>query len=165
MEMEEHNYKYFTQDGSRYTSKRIGYFALCLALFWLFMAIGILIVGIKDGNIFGEKNWYWIFGLIVFCVQIRIFAQQMTIDCAAGTMSKSYFGLFKKEIRIEEIQKFETLRHLAIALHNGTDIIVVTRDHKSIKMLERIGRTKNVEPILMEIRQLIQLNQLDTQRV
>ena len=162
--MEEHNYKYFTQDGSRFTSKRIGYFALFLSLFWLFMAIAVLTLGIRGGNVFGEKNWYWIIGLIAFCIQVRIFAQQMTIDCAVGTISKSYFGLFKRQISIAEIQKFEILRHLAIGLHNGSDIIVVIKDNKRIKLLERIGRTKNVEPILKEIQQLIQLSKLNAQK-
>lgn len=163
LEMEDHNYEFFTQDGCRFTSKRIGYFALCIALFWLFMAIGILIGGIESGNIFGGKNWYWVFGLIAFCIQIRIFAQQVTIDCAAGTLSKSYFGLFKKEIAISQIKKIEILRHLAIALHNGTDIIVITKENKSTKILERIGKSKNVEPILGEIKQILQRCHLEAQ--
>lgn len=107
----------------------------------------------KKGDIL--KEWYWIVAFVAMLIALRIFAQQMTIDLASGMISKSYFGLFKKEMKIADIKGFEILKHVYVVFHNGTDIIVNSTAGKPVKVFERIGKTKNVETILHEIKQII----------
>lgn len=143
------NYTHFVQTPDGYKSKRIGYLALAFGIFWF----AILAVS----SLSGEKRpiWYAVFGLILFIALSRLFAQQMQINLQKRTISRSYFGLLKKEFSIAEIRSFELLKHLQMGFHNGTDVIVYLQGNKKVTLIERVGRSKNASAIADEIRAII----------
>lgn len=148
-------YKHFTNNGNYFQSNRIGYFSLLLSIFWGCITLMLLYEGFITGDYF--KNWYWIITILITAITLRLYAQQVIIDMTSGKITKSYFGLLRKEIKISDIRSFETLKHYTSGIPNGTDIIIHTADNKPLKVYEKIGKTKNVESILNEIKQIINL--------
>ncbi len=143
------NYTHFVQTADGYKSKRIGYLALLFGVFWFTV---LMLASFRGGKI---QIGYAVFGLVLLIALSRLFAQQMEINLQKRTISRSYFGLLKKEFSIAEIRSFELLRHLQMGFHNGTDVIVYLQGNKKITLIERVGRSKNASAIADEIRAII----------
>ena len=149
-------FKYFTSIGKIHRSRRIGYVSLFFSVVLFMFTLSIVYYAIQNDNL--SKNWYWLFSLFGTFVNLRLYAQQFEIDIRKSTIVKSYFGIFKTEFSISNIENFEIIKHLYLFIHNGTDIVVVLNNDKKIKILERVRKTKNATKIIGEMELILNQN-------
>lgn len=145
-------YKYFTQNGSVYKSKRINYFSLGSIIGFGALAI-YLFVFMRT-----SETPYWAFALIPVVLNLGIYFHQVEINMEKETVSTSYLGINKKEYPLIAFSNFEMVHHKAYGIFgDGRDINMVFNiggREETLMLYYRLYGKKRIPKIIDELRQI-----------